>query len=414
MDSLTRSRIDALSAAPVSATVCQSVATAPRRASRLDGAIVVVKPAVPVPVVPASKRRAAPAAAAPLPPKVVRIPRDPALAAAEAARKAQAKAVAEAEGVRVAEEARKAAEAKAEADRIAAEKKAAEELAARAALEAEETRKAVEAKAKADRIAAEARKAEEAAERARRELQDARSEFATFVQNMDDAAFAHAWDGSITRDWLLVNAACANLDWFTSVRKGLEAGIARYRSVKAEADAEAARKAAEAKADRERLAKTASIGGVAVLGDVLLARPDSGSVQRTPPITGSGKRKSQLSIIEQLRANAANPVPVAGPRPSKAQMAEAERIANGATSLKKADPIFVADPNRSLSERVLALSPAVVARIHAQRPVPHTWPTIDRILNAVRGAKIKLDGRVVEDGKAIGRIETFVAWCEQA
>ena len=167
--------VESLGSRPAPVSARQSVvAPASRRASRLDGAIVVnpVAPASP----PTSTRRSdtAPVVAPPTP-KVVRIPRDPAVAAAEAERKLQAKAAEEAELVRKAQEARVAAEAKAVAARVAVEQQFAAERVRRA--EAARVAEAeAEATARADREAA------ELVQRQQRELRDARDAFIAEVR----------------------------------------------------------------------------------------------------------------------------------------------------------------------------------------------------------------------------------------
>lgn len=214
MNSATARLVSDLASRPAPARPFSST-PAPRRISRLDQAIV-VKPPAPAPVS-ASKRRATPAVAEAPAPKVVRIPRDPAVAAAEAERKLQLRLAAGAEVARKAEEARVAAEAKA----------------------AEEHARQVEATRAAEAEALVRWQAAEAEERAQRLLQGARDAFLAVICRAPDAFFDRAWEGKYPRNWFEENVPRGDMDWIGKTRVVFDAAFVDFKQKVALAASEA-------------------------------------------------------------------------------------------------------------------------------------------------------------------------------
>ncbi len=292
--------------------------------------------------------------------------------------------------------------------------------------------------AKDDR-AEQARKATEvaeAAQRKQRELVATRSELTAFIQKMDDAAIAYAWNGSRDRAWLVQNTANADLNWISLVREGLESAIVRhqeaegYRRRKIEDEQSLLRKERDELASLFQHADMAAVDSIWGSGrsrwtfvcwarDLNLEEVRSVRARLEAGIKSYAEAKAKLDpkskhfdVLAHLKANAGKPVSAAASCPSKEELEALGRKVNGEKK-EKTMVYYFDSPNRTLSDRILALSPVTVARLHTEKPVPHTWPTIERILNAVRGAKTKFEGRVIEDKGALIRIQTFVAWCEQ-
>lgn len=414
--------IDTLSSRPAPAAKAPAT-PAPRTSSRLANAIV-VKAADPTPA-PTTKRQSRSAVPVPVaaPPtrKVVRIRRDPAVAAAEL----ETQRLAGIEAKRVAEE--------------TARQTAVAEATARAAREAEATRV---------RLADEARKAAEAAELEQQNaaLREARSELVAFIRRMNDAVFPYAWDGTRGRDWFVQNSANADLAWISSVREGLEAAIVRYKEI----EAPRLQALALLRTERGELAKLFEGADLKALDSIwgrghtirifvewawtldleqvrsvratleagiksyaeAKAKADADAKAAALVKAKIDPKSPHFDMRAYLAANAAKPAESVCSRPSKAELAALDGKLNGAGPEKKG-PVYVNIPGRTLVDRIASLNPARVGMMHSKKPVPHTWPTIDRLLNAVRGAKEKVGGQMVDDGKALGRIETFVAWCEQ-
>lgn len=453
MDFATARSIESALSRPASANVPATVAP---KTGRLAGAVRVmpVEP-VPAPVTSRRSRSAAPAPVVAPPPTVVRIRRDPAVVAAEAERKLQAKAAADAEiqrlaGIeaeRKAEDARAAAaEAKAEVDR-AAERKVADERARQV---------------EADRKAAEA---------AERELATVRAEFLNFVARADDEAFPYAWS-SVRREWIVENAAIADIGWIRARRVELETGIARLlaslapyraglierlemcdhevitemskgRSWRSREDwLRLARNSASQRhlnllidaeqlasriigdrqrEERERLAKPAAVDTVKTLATALGQKQGFGGAQ----VQTSGK-KPTLSILEQLRVTAAQPVVPVGYRPSKAELAALDRKLNPAKELEPYRPkpskarggshgtVTPTEPAsvavqamacKPLSMRITALadSPKIVTNVYRGKVTRWRWETVEAML-AVPAS----------DKEANIGLAEFVGRCEKA
>lgn len=263
-----------------------------------------------------------------------------------------------------------------------------------------------------------ARKVEEArviAERERRELIVARDELIELVYHTDIEVFRLVWsnDPTITHRYLDVIINEAPIGRVKVIRSLIESGIERHRAAKAQAEAK--------RRDDEAARLNAPVGRDTInpIAKAFGQKQGSGDAQQP------GK-KGAFNVLDYLRTNAATPVPVA-PVPSKEDLAALGRRINGEKEQKQVILVTI-DSKRTLRDRILALSPVTIATLHAEKPeiyircgypvrlelFTHTWPSIDRLLNALQSAKAKVEGRVVEDASAIARIETFVAWCEQS
>lgn len=257
------------------------------------------------------------------------------------------------------------------------------------AVEAERIR--VEAEAEQIRRDDVAARLREEQERLAREavLREERSRLIEAFRVVDMEVFALLWPGkSFTRERIVSWVRVLDIEDVRGLQRRLSDMIAQHTAAKAES----VRREAEAKANAEKL----------------------------------NPKKKGFSILDHLRVKAADPVVPVRPPPSKGELAERERQING--QRKKEIVIeYAEDLKRSLRDRIEALDPEVIARLHSQKPVVyfrvgwpvrlepvvHTWPSIDRLLNALKGAKAKIDGKVVDNGAMIGRIKVFVAWCEQ-
>lgn len=143
------------------------------------------------------------------------------------------------------------------------------------------------------------------------------------------------------------------------------------------------------------------------------AKVRAAAATRTAEVEALNPKKKGFDLLKYLKEKSAQPLAPVGPAPSKEELAALDLRVNGGR-LKVEEAVYTADPNRTLAERILALDPTKVSAMHAQKPVPHTWPNIERLLNAVQGAKTKnAEGRVIGDSSVICRIQTFVAWCER-
>lgn len=264
------------------------------------------------------------------------------------------------------------------------------EEADRQAAEAERIR--VEAEAEQVRRDAEAARLREERERLAREeavLRQERGRLVELMRTVDMGVFDLMWPGqSFVRERLIAWVQTLDIGSVRNVHGSLVVETRRHQEAKARAE------------DERR-------------------RAEAAAAKLNP-------KKKGFDLLTHLRSKAADPVAPVRPPPSKEELAERERQING-EGKKETVIYYTEDPKRSLRERIELLDPTVIARLHSQKPavyirvgwpvrleqVVHTWPSIDRLLNALKGARTKIDGKVVDDGAMIGRIKVFVAWCEQ-
>lgn len=267
------------------------------------------------------------------------------------------------------------------------------EEAARQAAEAERMRIEAEAeRVRRDAEAAQLRKEQERLVREQAVLSDERSRLIEAFRVVDMAVFALLWpDKSFTREYIISWVRGLDIAGVRSTQRHLTDKTAIHTAAKARA--ESARREAEARA------------------------------------AALNPKKKGFDLLAHLKAKVADPVAPVRPPPSKEELAELDREVNGVRE-REVVIVYTEDPKRSLRERIEALDPMTVSRLHSGRPavyrevwqcrmkvlerVSHTWPTVERLLNALRGAKVKNEGRVSADLEMIGRIQTFVAWCEQS
>ena len=264
------------------------------------------------------------------------------------------------------------------------------EEAVRQAVEAERIRVEAEAEqACRDAEAADLRKEQERQAREEAVLCDERSRLIAAFRVVDIGVFALLWPSkSFSREYIISWVRGLDIAGVRNTQWHLTDKTAQHAAAKARA--EFARREAEARA------------------------------------AALNPKKKGFDLLTHLRAKAADPVAPVGPPPSREELAERERQINGQRQ-KEVVIEYTEHPKRSLRERIELLDPSVIARLHNQKPVVyirvgwpvrleplvHTWPNIDRLLNALKGAKAKIDGNVMDDGAMINRIKVFVAWCEQ-
>lgn len=442
MNSETAQRIAFALSRPAPTITSRAPATpASRTSSRLANAVV-VKVAEPAPA-PTTNRRSRSAVPAP---KVLRIRRDPAVAAAEL----EAQRLAGIEAKRVADEAARqtaAAEAIARAAREAADARKAEE--ARVAEQKADAEK--ERKAQADREIA------EAAERKERELQDARNAFAMAVRMAPEAFFAQAWDGKCSRQWFLDNISRGDMEWVGKTKAMFDAAVKDYRQKEALAAGNAKKEfevfVGEIPADvfphivlgsswsprrttRDQLVELARVGTSAQeMADIRTAVAKA-IVLRDQALRDAEEEKERKKLDPKskyfdrdayLRANAGKPVQQpAGPPPSKAELARLGRKINhepepivkdtspsGSGSVKSkvaredAPKDVRAKPTERelLNDRIRALtdSPKIVTNVYRGKVTRWRWETVEAML-AVSAS----------DKEANIGLAEFVGRCEKA
>lgn len=187
---------------------------------------------------------------------------------------------------------------------------------------------------------------------------------------------------------------------------------AKVEAVEAKAVARAAtaaaleaRRLAEAEAERLRKENEDAARKLAAALADLAKKPVV--IAPAPPAPKPVVKKGAFNVLDHLRKNGGKPVESVASRPSKEALAALGRTINNdePSAPKLPDPVYNDDPKRTLRERIRALNPNTVARIHAEKPVVHTWPTIKRLIAA--------EGKAEAGTTFHQHIKVFVAWCEQ-
>ena len=195
----------------------------------------------------------------------------------------------------------------------------------------------------------------------------------------------------------------------------------REAKVKSHAEFVARRAEREAVEERERLAKPANGTAVANLANAFGQKQGSNGT----PANGGGKKSRSTGVsLEELRRLSTARMPISATAPTKAELEELEHRVNGswparhfitepasATPRKKSEFEIAAEAQRNEQEaflnRVRALSPATVARLHRDSSIRNTWPSIERMLELLKTRSGCFNGEMAT------KMEPFVARCEQ-